>query len=466
MNDLNKYLSKAKTEPVVQAGRYERFNLRENPFPSSPFVNPESNDSRTNGDIYEPSIREKEFNTVQENFLVVPQSDPNHLRLGYIEDTSYVGRGNGKSAFLLNLQKKINQDFGLSVSNQLNKNFAITIIPEPSGKTKTFEKFVDLMANAIFRSNIIEDVLTTLRLEAILNMYQDFRVEEHFQDGQDLTRKLSSVDWYSETKIDLREIHQQILRNSYLQQLPSDFPLYNQIHTLFLNIVNQQSFEEYYLNLKRGKPKYEFIFSHLVDLFLSAGFNGAYVFVDDFERIPDFQSERQKRDFAVEIRSCLFDGLYTNAKVGFYIFILVLHAGIPRLIQSAWDQSGLGHRAPIFYKGGTPKHVIRFEKITLEHAYALLHKYLKTYRIDGNNIDDLRPFTREAVSKIAELSEFNASRILKMAYEVLERAAEQEISEIGTDFVLNNAEDTEITEEQKSGGIYDSPTRNLMQEAE
>jgi hypothetical protein len=91
--------------------------LKENPFPSSPFVNPESNDSRTNGDIYEPSIREKEFEQVQKNFLAVPQSNPNHLRLGYIEDTSYVGRGNGKSAFLLNLQKKINRDFGGGMSN-------------------------------------------------------------------------------------------------------------------------------------------------------------------------------------------------------------------------------------------------------------------------------------------------------------------------------------------------------------
>lgn len=466
MNDLDKYLSKAKTEPIVQLGRYEIFNLKENPFPSSPFVNPESNDARTNGDIYEPSIREKELERVQNNFLAVPQSDPNHLRLGYIEDTSYVGRGNGKSAFLLNLQKKINRDFGLSASNQLNKNFAITVIPEPKGKTKTFEKFVDLIAGAIFRSNIIDDALTTLRLEAILTIYKEFDIQKYFKDGQDLIQKLNSIAWYNETRIDFREVNQQILRNTYLQQLPSDFPLYSQINTLFPEIINQKSFEEYYLNLKRDKPKQEFIFSHLVDLFLASGFNGAYVFVDDFERIPDFQSERQKRDFAVEIRSCLFDGLYTNAKIGFYIFILVLHAGIPRLIQTAWDQSGLGHRAPISYKGVPPKHVIRFEKITLEHAYALLRKYLKTYRIDSNYTDDLKPFTEKTVSIIAEKSEFNASKILKMAYEVLERAVDQNVTEIGVDFILSNEEETETTEEQQSSGIYDAPTKNLMQEAE
>ncbi len=465
MENLDKYLKKAKTVSVVREGRFEKFNLKENPFPSSPFVNPDSNDARTNGDIYEPSIREKEYQKMQENFLEVSQSDPNHLRLGYIEDTSYVGRGNGKSAFILNMQKRINQDFGLNVSNQLNKSFAVTVVPEPSGKTKTFERFVDLLANSIFRSGIIEDVLTSLRLEAILNLHETFDIQQHFSDEEDLVRELNSADWFSEAGIDLRQVSQQVLQNENLQSLPNDFPLYSPTATFFPTIVKQSDFIEYYKNLKRGKPKYEFIFSQLVDLFLAAGFNGAYVFIDDFERIPDFQSERQKRDFAVEIRSCLFDGLYTSAKIGFYNFVLVLHAGIPRLIQNAWDQSGLGHRSPIFYKAGTPKHVIRFEKITLEHAFALLRKYLKAYRINNEGADDISPFTETAVSKIAEVSEFNASKILKMAYEALERAADKAVSEIDVDLIAQE-EASDITEEKQTGGIHDAPTKNLMQEAE
>ena len=211
-SNIDKYLSKAKIETVIQKGMYEKFNLKENPFPSSPFVNPESNDSRTNGDIYEPSIREIEFEKIQNNLLEASQSDPNHLRLGYIEDTSYVGRGNGKSAFLLNLQRKINEDFGLSVSNQLNKCYAVTVVPKPSGKTKTFESFIDLLVDAIFQSNIIEDVLTTLRLEAILALNSDFDVDTHFKDERDLLEKLNSIEWYVNTKISLRDVDQQILK--------------------------------------------------------------------------------------------------------------------------------------------------------------------------------------------------------------------------------------------------------------
>ncbi len=139
---ISKYSKRSKTEIVIHPGRYELYNLQENPFPSSPLINPNSHDARNNGEIYEPSIREKESTAIVENFLKVPQIDPNHLRLGYIVDTSYISRGNGKSAFIVNLQKKINQDFVLSISNEINKCFAITIVPEPRGKQKHFKNLL------------------------------------------------------------------------------------------------------------------------------------------------------------------------------------------------------------------------------------------------------------------------------------------------------------------------------------
>jgi hypothetical protein len=460
---LDKYLRRPDSEVVIKEGKYEKYNLRENPFPSSPFVNPHSSDPRSNGDIYETSIRNQEYSLLSKNFLEVPQTDPNHLRFGYIIDTSYIGRGNGKSAFLINLQKKINADFAFSVSNGQNRCFAFTMVPEAGGKTKTVEKFVDLCAQGIFDSDIINDSLATLRLEAILAVYSTFNIEEHFKNEGDIREKLNSINWFSTNKIDAKRVNDHVISNKYLQNLPSDFPVYSK--GLFtLDLVNQDTFKEYYLNLKRGKFRIEFVFSHLVSLFLAAGFTGAYVFVDDFERIPDFQSERQKRDFALELRTCMFDGLNTNAKIGFYELILVLHAGVPRLIQSAWDQSGLEQRAPIFFNG-TPKHVIRFEKITLEDTYSLLLKYLHEYRINQTSTDELSPFTKAAVMKMAELGEFNTSKILKLAYETLERAVDGNITTIDADFIVVD-ESAELGEQRRVSDIYDAPTKNLMRESE
>ena len=73
-------------------GRYEHLNLRENPFPNTPFVNKNNEDNRYNGRIYESKIREKEHKQIIDNFIKIPQADQNHIRLGYILDFSFVGR--------------------------------------------------------------------------------------------------------------------------------------------------------------------------------------------------------------------------------------------------------------------------------------------------------------------------------------------------------------------------------------
>ncbi len=454
---MDKYLKRPKTEPAINKGRFEKFSLSENPFPSSPFVNPESNDARSNGRIYEPNIRAEEYGYIKKNFLTVPQSDPSHLRLGYLIDNSYIGRGNGKSAFLVNLQREVNQDIGLTISAGVNKCFALVLSPEPKGMTKTFDSFVDLLISSIFRSNIIEESLTILRLEAVVSLNNKFNIKKAFSSEDDIKEKVNSAEWYKSQGINFREITQQIMTNSYLQGLPAGFPI-NRLGLFDFDPTTQKHFEEYYQGLKKGKERIEFAFSHLVDLFLAAGIGGAYIFVDDFERIPDFQSERQKRDFALELRTCLFDGLYTSAKVGFYVFFLVLHAGVPRLIQNAWTESGLEHRAPIFFKG-TPRNIIRFEKITLEHVSLLLKKYLSAYRL-GRGASDLSPFRKDAVSFIAESNEYNASKILKKAYEILEQAADKDAEFIDAAFIKSLESDNSL-EERPSSGIHDAQTVDL-----
>ncbi len=459
MEKIDRYIRKPKSSPAASQGRFEIYNLSENPFPSTPFVNPESNDARINGAIYEPSIRESERKLLLQNFLQVPQNDPQHLRLGYIIDASYIGRGNGKSAFLINLQREINQDFGLSISNDLNKCFSLTIHPEIHTKVKSFESFVDLFVNIIFSSEIVDDALSSLRLDAIMQIYPNFDPNTYFSGAEDLRAKLNSINWYYENKLDYIEINKHILNNKLLQELPSDFPLY--LSRMFVEVSDGNDFKEYYYSLKRGALRYSFVFTDLVSLFLAAGFNGAYIFVDDFERIPNFQTARQRIDFAVELRTCLFDGMYTNAKIGFYNFILVLHAGVPALVQEAWEQSGLEHRSPIALKGA--KNVIIFEKIRVNDAFSLLKKYLQQYRIhptDSNT--DLVPFERDAIEKIAEQNEFNASKILKKAHEDLDRAANSQIRSLDVQFVQSN--DGVAGEPKKILGIHDALTKNLNEE--
>ena len=170
---MNKLSRKPKQVQVLEsAGRYSRFSLQENPFPLSP-VNKNSNDKRINGEIYEDAIRSKEFSQVENGFLKQPQSNLNRLRLGYICDTSYIGRGNGKSAFLVNLTRRINKEFCLDISDEANKCFALYVVPEAGGRTKTFTSFIELIFVSLVQSGILDICLASLRLDAAAELYPD-----------------------------------------------------------------------------------------------------------------------------------------------------------------------------------------------------------------------------------------------------------------------------------------------------
>jgi len=458
-----------KPEQQLQANkisRYEKFSLLDNPFPSEPYVNQDSTDKRINGGIYESEIHKKELQLIMDNFLKKPQADSNHIRLGYIIDTSYIGRGNGKSAFLLNLKQIIDNDYCLDLSDGNNKCFAIYCCPEPGGRTKTFPSLVDIFYQAIVKSGIIQNCLAILRLESMRKIYSNVDKIIENMDDETLVNSLNEEEWFSRNNFDNVAISEDIYKQESLQRLPSDFPFFQGRNSWVKPFISVNDFADYYRNnIKKNSDKITFIFSHLVDFFLSTGFNGAYVLIDDFERIPDFQSERQKRDFALELRSCLFDGIYTNARLGFYNFLLVFHAGVPRLIGDAWAASGMEHRSPIMPKISS-NHIIRFEKLSQKHASLLLKKYLQEYRIKGQKTEDLFPFDQGAIKTIGELSEYNAAEILKYSNELLEKAADSdEVSVIDASFIKKNMDIFEDESTRHVSSIKEVETMDLLKKA-
>ena len=199
-------------------------------------------------------------------------------------------------------------------------------------------------------------------------------------------------------------------------------------------------------------------------MFMASGFNGAYIFVDDFERVPDFQSGRQRRDFATELRSVLLDGPYENARYGFLNMFLVLHAGVPALISEAWASSGLDQRYPLSPKVTSP-HLIPFEKLSPEHVRLLLKKYLDEYRFNGFTGDEFTPFTPEAIDLIAASSEYNAATILRTCSALLEKLLNDERVQIDETFVRNEIEKREGIVPGEEPSIDEPASTNLIQKA-
>ncbi len=461
---MNKLMRKPKQQQNVDlVAKYQRFALTENPFPTSP-VNKDSTDRRINGKIYEGEIRTKEYEKIETAFLKTPQIDQARLRIGYLIDTSYIGRGNGKSAFLVNLVDRINQEYCLDISNELNKCFAVYVTPEPGGRTKTFDSFVDLIFMAIYSSGIISSSLATLRIDAIADIYPDLTIDG--DNEQELIKSLDSEDWYKQKGIDLGRLDNFIRENEFLQKIPDTFPLFFPRRGFFHPFISTETFLSAYKNLKKGREKLDFVFSHLVQMFMASGFNGAYSFVDDFERVPDFQSGRQKKDFASELRSVLLDGPYESARYGFFNMFLVLHAGVPALISDAWSSSGLEQRYPLFPKAEAP-HLVPFEKLSREHVSLLIRKYLDEYRIDSFSGDELTPFTIDALIIIAEASEYNAAKILGNCYALIENALMDNTNNIDETFVRKKIEHREglLMKGEETSIVDDSSATDLIQKA-
>lgn len=435
MNLLKKPKS---TLPEDSKSKYEKFNLLENPFPNTPFVNKISEDNRYNGRIYESKIRQAEYNQIINSFIKEPQSNPNHIRLGYILDNSYVGRGNGKSAFTLNLIDEINREYCLDLSDDVNKCFGLHISPEPGGRTKSFYDFLDLIFEEIINKNIIKYCLASLRIEAIVELNQgEIDVDNDFIDNADMILKLNNPKFFGDKNIDISSMTNEFYKKFEFRKLSPSFPLFKDRNNFFgTQITRQEDFIIYYKELKKSKDKMNFIFNDLALFFEAGGFNGSYIIIDDFERIPDFQSEKLKQEFALEIRTNFFDGVLQNAKVGFFNLILVLHAGVPRLIEKAWTVSGMDRRSPILSEAGVfSKHIIYFNKLDENHAKSLLEIYLEQYRIKKDVHDSIQPFTLDAIASLSEKSEFNASSILERAHLLIEEAIKDSVDLIDVNYV-------------------------------
>ena len=465
-NRMISLMQKVSTEPLEYSNKFERYNLKENPFPATPFVNQENSDKRYNGEIYESAIRARESSFIEENFLKVPQTHLNHIRIGYILDTSYVGRGNGKSTFALNLLKKINKQYCLDVSEKSNKCFGLYIVPEPSGRTRTFINLLDLIVEAVFQMNVVKYSLAAMRLEAILSCELKSFSQEEFSDEERLIEDLNSLKWFNDNHVSLKDIQDFLYKKVEFNQLSSNNPLRKNrcsFDGANLSIARSDDLYSHYKSLKKDIEKINFVFDDLVNIFMIAGFNGSYIIVDDFERIPDFQSDRQKRDFALELRTTFFDGSSLNAKIGFYNLILMLHAGVPRLIQKAWGDSGMEQRSPISSVSPTSNHIVSFDKLDSDYVTLLVKKYLSEYRINPD--DTILPFKEDAISEIGKQCEYNAAKILKLSNNLIEYVVSKDIQDIDKSTVDSMLQTTKIEEEGKTR-IMEEQSEDLMSKVE
>jgi hypothetical protein len=115
-----------------------------------------------------------------------------------------------------------------------------------------------------------------------------------------------------------------------------------------------------------------------------------------------------------------------------------------------------------------PKHMILFDRINEVHAILLIEKYLSEYRIsDSTKKDHLFPFTPEAIKLIGIKSEMNAARILQSAYNIIDRAAEDNVPLIDDKYVATINKQSHVTSEieMSKDSISKTQTTDLLSKA-
>lgn len=103
-----------------------------------------------------------------------------------------------------------------------------------------------------------------------------------------------------------------------------------------------------------------------------------------------------------------------------------------------------------------------FNKLNRDHAVLLLKKYLSEFRIESD--DSLSPFTEMAIQIIGEENEYNAAKMLKLSYMLLENAAKEDIKVIDDTFVKKMIQKNEI-EVEIAKSIIDEKSEDLLNKA-
>src|SRR5690606_5914809 len=130
----------------------------------------------------------------------------------------------------------------------------------------------------------------------------------------------NNKDWLNKnTNIYTNELTREILKVEWLSSVSGDFPLTQNLKSTN-HLVTNSDFIDHYKSIRKEHYKMNIIFNDIVKLILSVSFNESYILIDDFENIPQLQSSNQKKEFATQLRTILFDGGYLNAKTGFFNF--------------------------------------------------------------------------------------------------------------------------------------------------
>lgn len=394
----NPILRRSQPMPAME-NPFTRFGLRENPFPTSPTVTPQSSDPRVNGDIYCTELRAVEEDQFEQ--LLIPRagqaaSRPIALLMDY---ATRRGRGIGKTAFLNRQRRRIMLDLGDRLTDGAYVMLAAHVIPEGGGRTRKFWQFVRSVALSLNSQYCISTAIW--RLRAFSGLIEDNVLGQVTLENMGST--LGDDRWLQEHNVDVlftlnHEVERMLVRAGVREDVA---------RSLSVDGASPEAWEQRFLR-HQSDPWWRteghlLIFDDLVRLFQAADISRVLLLVDEVEKIVRPQNSQERRAFVDDLRRFFVDGPYQNIYTHMYGLLLTIHPYVQELWQPYWKAAGLDRVCPLG-GGAASQYTIYFYPFKAEDAAVPLVKaYLDYFRIKDGDRGSLEPFDEEAVVRSLDL---------------------------------------------------------------
>lgn len=453
---------------VPRATPYQRlYGLRENPFPSMALFTGATDDPRLNGTIYDAEFRRAEEQRFF-NLFVQPRDDGRPLPLGFLRvDAQAGGRGNGKSTFLHHIQRRINeQDWGEWASDPEDANLfaaAVHLLPEPK-KQKEFHAFIRLIFETLHRQKLFPRIDAALRGALLTSLLEESEIDELAELPPDaLFTTLGDPAHFQEflrqcghTSQALAEVAKNRLGELDADALESEFVQDYLLHGADIQLAWRESAHK---SEARWRDKGAlWLTNGLSSLLLLAGYRRFYVLLDEFEKIYTHQIARKREEFLDLFRQHFFERDSVAVRHQFLSSVLTIHPSIDRYLRETWGRVGLEGLAPLA-TDEIERRAVELGESDTKKLNHLLITYLDYYRADGDaHMGTLYPFEAGAMDDAFNKARFYPRQSLLYAYEVLQRAANEErsppiYSEVVSHFLFE--EDSDLTLPSEDDDIPD-----------
>jgi len=422
---------------------YAHLGLTDNPFPIEAIVNRNSDDPRVNGSIFAPEIRQNVIFDF-ESRLLGRNNPAERYRLGYLwsQGDQALGRGVGKTAMLNYLQQQLNHNWGV---NYFQSNFpacALYVHPEP-GMNK-LEYVAVLAMQELVMQQVLDSALANLRYQTIIENWSVEQAEVVRTLKSEEGQYLLDATWLNQHGFDMTDLNDGV----------TDLLVRAEVEESFAQAIAREGLLEYLKGMRRDHqltfrppPRDTLLYRKANHLFFTqslrtlkaAGYQGAYLFIDDLENVIDRMGRREREAFAKELGYILLRGDYEAGTSRFLTIVLTTHAAAAQRLSEAWSLAGLQASLPMSLDA--PNSIL-LPVLNMVESRAVIRCHLENYRL--NKLEgSLHPFTLEAAELLIQHSNYHPREFLSKAHFILEQARPvTELSEIDTDFVVMCLEDT------------------------